>query len=147
MELKIYRAQAPGGRLMANLRYISLHRNGGQIFLSARLCVELDMTTDHRLLIARDGESGRWYMSFGEAKSCPGGIRLRKSGKTAEARARTRALTASNREAGEDILDDVGADNSAVFLVDMKPKEQDGLKWYQILTKRPVRKDNIYENL
>ena len=42
MELKIYRAQATGGAV-ANLHYVSVHRNGGRIYLSPRLCEELDV--------------------------------------------------------------------------------------------------------
>ena len=146
MELKIYRAQATGGAV-ANLHYVSVHRNGGRVYLSPRLCEELDVMTGHRLLLAQDGERGGWYMAFGDSEGFDGGVRLRKNAKTPEARERTRALTGGNRQAAGKILDEVDADRSAVFLVDLRPKEQDGMKWYQILTRRPVRKDNIYENL
>lgn len=137
MKLREYAKKKPSVRAKASeVRMIAANRKGGFFCINVRLLQDLGLTHGDRLLIARDEDSRNdWYATFG-GEDLPGGTKLRKIGRDEK----TTSLRAQSKAAVNDILDSVNAEQSASFMVALKPKMQDGKAWYRIMTANPVRK-------
>ena len=140
MKLSIFNKERNGsGRVTSNVRSVNVNRKNGGFVFSLALSESIGMKKGEYVMFAKDEDSkSDWYMCV--TQSDLGYAIFQKSGGKAEIR--TRSLYATSKFAAQGILDDVKAKRAASFLVAMKPVEMDGLKWYRIITDRPLRITN-----
>ncbi len=86
------------------------------------------------IVVAKDEDSRNdWYLTFGENLEIGTKLRLLHRGR------RINSMRTQNKEAVNDILNSVKAEQSATFLISKSPKLIDGKTWYKILTAKPIR--------
>ena len=133
MKLQIIKRAHGGGNFsQSQERLVNANRKGGYFNFNRKCIQELALTTETRILIAKDEESRNdWFVAFGQELD---GIKLRSQGKPKT------GYRAQHRSAVIKILDSVKAEKSATFLLAAKPIKQDGIEWYRIMTATPIRK-------
>jgi hypothetical protein len=119
-----------GGR--RSLRTINLYAQNGSITISSQTVKELCITTNHKILFAKDSDpKNNWY--FAVSPNFEKGINITgiNSGE---------GLKCSCRIVVDAMLQDCEATKTASFLVGAKGKQIEGVTWYQIISK-PIMVD------
>lgn len=117
-------------------RMICVNRKDDSFTINVRLTQDLGLIPGQRILIACDEDSRNdWYVTFGD-KKLAGSSKLTKASKDRK----SLYLRAVNRQAARDLLDRIGIEKSATFMVALKPKHDGGKAWYRIMTANPIRK-------
>lgn len=137
MKLREYAKKKPTVRAKASeVRMIAANRKGGYFSINVRLYEDLGLTAGQRILVAKDEDSRNdWYVTFG-SDDLPRGTKLQ----SIRSGAKPRSLRTHCKAAVYDLLDSVKAEQSASFMVALKPKMVGGKAWYRIMTANPVRK-------
>ena len=98
---------------------ISFYKRDKTFSLSSLVVSDLDISLDHKVLIAKDEDSkNQYYISFSKEHI---------------------TVICSCRDVVDCILNDFKAEKSATFLLSEKPKQIDGLFWYAIIP-NPIKK-------
>lgn len=130
MNLKKYTREGRWGD--SKIGIINIHRKG-QVCLNGHIVNYLDLQVGDQMIMAKDTDSRNdWYIAFG--KEINGykmsALHAKNKGRMLAAYFSLRGIT--------DILTSVNAEKSASFILSLRnPKEQDGVKWYRILTAVP----------
>lgn len=133
MRLTIYDQSNTQARPHCNEEWaISIGMVDGIFNLSSGLRKGLKLKADDKVLLACD-EQGNWFIAFCDE---PSGFTLRIGNHTRK----YPNLVFSCKTIGRKICEEVGASVSAKFLVSHKAVNIDGRIYYQIMTKRPLRK-------
>ena len=135
MKLKVYTAEDRSSHFSVGLRSISIRRKARQVTLSRRFVKDEAIDSDDSMfaILSFDEDSkADWYIAIG---NYPNGFKVNsredqnKKGKT--------HYFSIGQVAGQ-ILDTCKIKESAAFLVAENPIEADGVKWYKIITAKPV---------
>lgn len=133
MNLTIYDTSNTQAKPHFNLEWaVAAERMNGLFYLSSGLRKGLNLQAGMHAFLAQD-EKGNWFMTFGDDLR---GFLLRIGNPNRQ----YPNMVFNCKVIAKKICDEVGAPVSAKFLVSYKPVNIDGLDYYQILTKRPLRK-------
>ena len=116
---------------------ISFYKRDRTFSLSSLVVSDLDISLDHKVLIAKDEDSkNQYYISFSKEHNNGFKLRQKKSGGYNKEHI---TVICSCRDVVDCILNDFKAEKSATFLLSEKPKQIDGLYWYAIIP-NPIKK-------
>lgn len=116
---------------------ISFYKRDRTFSISSLAVLDLGVTLDHKVLIAKDEDSkNQWYISFSKEHNNGFKLRQKKSGGVCKDRM---TIICSCRDVVDCILKDFKAEKSATFLLGEKPKQIDGLSWFHIIP-NPIKK-------
>lgn len=135
MKLKVYTAIDRSNHCSVGLRFIGIRRKARRVTLS-RLFVKdegIELNDATYAILSFDEESkADWYIALGDY---PQGFKVNSS--KDKSKYGTTHYFAIGQVAAQ-ILDTCKIKESANFLVAEKPIESDGVKWYKIITAKPV---------
>ena len=135
MKLKIYERRKSEVHAQPSLvQMINVNRKGGYFSLNVKAVELFGLKPGVCIVVAKDEDSRNdWYLTFGENLEIGTKLRLLHRGR------RINSMRTRNKEAVNDILNSVKAEQSATFLISKLPKLIDGKTWYKILTAKPIR--------
>ena len=135
MKLKIYERRKSQVHARPSLvQMINVNRKGGYFSLNVKAVELFGLKPGVCIVVAKDEDSRNdWYLTFGENLEIGTKLRLLHRGR------RINSMRTQNKEAVNDILNSVKAEQSATFLISKSPKLIDGKTWYKILTAKPIR--------
>lgn len=135
MKLKIYERRKSEVHAQPSLvQMINVNRKGGYFSLNVKVVELFGLKPGVCIVVAKDEDSRNdWYLTFGENLEIGTKLRLLHRGR------RINSMRTQNKEAVNDILNSVKAEQSATFLISKSPKLIDGKTWYKILTAKPIR--------
>lgn len=135
MKLKIYERRKSEVHARPSLvQMINANRKGGYFSLNVKAVELFGLKPGVCIVVAKDEDSRNdWYLTFGENLEIGTKLRL------LHRRRRINSMRTQNKEAVNDILNSVKAEQSATFLISKSPKLIDGQTWYKILTAKPIR--------
>lgn len=125
---------APKGRV-SNVRTITVDRYGN-FWISVLLSNEENLSLEHSARIARDTQSGHWFICFEHGDR---GFPIKRQYKSKTGVNYSPSYRFANKLSAHKILDDIKADKSAMLLVGKSRKNFLNTKWYPILTKSPLK--------
>lgn len=139
MKLEIFDKStlAPSNRTA--YRSLNFNRLNGRICLSALLVSDEKITEKTRMFIARNTEAkSEWYIRFTTTNEAGMPLKnLKGSGYMKD----KSFIGVTAKKLSAAIMDSVGAEKGMTLLVGTTPIDAAGAKWYQIITKTPLRKN------
>ncbi len=141
-------AHAPYGATK-KCRSVNLNYKAGGVLVNAQLVEDFDIKKGMYMSIARESESGEYYLRFSNEQGYPMLPRkdIRKSRKLTPGIQSTKYFRCVNHEAVKAILESIGCTGSATFAVSRRAKVDNGIKWYRIITEKPLKVNNQQFNL
>lgn len=134
MELEIYDKTAnKEGMRRSYYRTINVGRKG-TIVLSAAFAKDEQIGKGVTAYVARDADSGNWFIRFEI-----GGDGMMVRAHTEKQRCGALMWRFGCKAVAMRLTDEAGAKKSCTLLVSKTATTIDGTKWYQILTKKPLR--------
>ena len=135
MKLKIYERRKSEVHARPSLvQMINVNRKGGYFSLNVKAVELFGLKPGVCIVVAKDEDSRNdWYLTFGENLEIGTKLRLLHRGR------RINSMRTQNKEAVNDILNSVKAEQSATFLISKSPKLIDGKTLYKILTAKAIR--------
>lgn len=135
MKLKIYERQKSQVHARPSLvQMINANRKGGYFSLNVKAVELFGLTPGCCIVVAKDEDSRNdWYLTFGKNLEIGTKLRFIHHGR------KISSMRTQNKEAVNDILNSVKAEQSATFLISKSPKLVDGKTWYKILTAKPIK--------
>lgn len=138
MKLEIFDKTTLRPSNRTNFRSLNFNRLSGRIVLSALLVKEEGVTTQTRLFIARNTEAKcEWLICLSNNED---GMPLKNLRGTGYMKDKS-FIGVTAKKVSTAILDCLGAERGMSLLVEKTPIEEDGLKWYRLNTKNPLRKN------
>ena len=139
MKLQIFdntnsKPKSPG---RPSIRSISVYNSNGSISFSSLCAIDLNISTEKKVLFAKDEESrNNWYVAVSTTFDNGIQVRTKKNGGNSKD---IITLSVSCRVVVDKLLNEYKAKKSAMFLISANGKVIDGIKWYRILS--PIRID------
>lgn len=128
-------------------RTITVNLGRGFITLSTVLGTELKAEAGHKIIIAQDDETGSWDLS--EPQVVPQGARggvIYNCGNQHRHGSKF-VWRFCNNKAAQGLCSVVGASKGATFIVAQRAKIDNGIRYFRIITEKPIKVSNDDFNL
>lgn len=136
MKLRVFTtADSRSGNYQQGVRSVTVRRKTHSVSFSALLSRELNVQEGDTAYLALDEESKNdWYFAIGQF---PDGYRISTRKPKVETQSSLRYFCCGN--ASVKFLEANKAKDICACLVAEQPQEIDGVKWYKIITSKPLR--------
>lgn len=112
---------------------LNVNFKSGNFYLNDLIRQDLDLKCGDSAVVAYDEDGKEWYISFDPNVN---GFRLHKLCNQGGKQSR---LVFGCRPAVVRMLENLPVKSGVTFIVARRPKEEDGCKWYRIMTQKPYR--------
>lgn len=109
----------------------------GQLYIAKQLQKDLNLEANTSLIIAKDSDSKcDWFVAFGVDNDNAYRLLVKNNGSK---ECRQQSLYTTARQVVQGILKNLKGKQAASLLVGNTPVDIDGVKWYKLITAKPIR--------